>query len=82
MTAFQAGLVAEVHAHQSSRFASGRRPDVPTTPPPPFLPTSPYPFYPPAGVRLGFWALHRLVKQLPPPQSYAEWQYQQVVWVS
>jgi hypothetical protein len=45
----------------------------------PFPPGSPYPYYPLAGVRLGFWALRRLVKQLPPPQSYAEWQYQQAL---
>ncbi|HLW01834.1 MAG TPA: hypothetical protein VKT82_24485 [Ktedonobacterales bacterium] len=47
-------------------------------PPPPFPPT-PYPYYPPASVRPGFWALRRLVKQLPPPQSYAEWHYQQAL---
>ena len=46
-------------------------------PPPmqPFPPGSPYPYYPPASVRLGFWALRRLVRSLP-PQSNAEWQYQ------
>ena len=48
------------------------------SPQPPF-PPSPYPYYPPATVRLGFWALRRLVKSLPPPQSYAEWQYQQAL---
>ena len=48
-------------------------------PHPPFPPGSPYPYYPPASVRLGFWALRQLVKQVPPPQSYAEWQYVRTV---
>jgi hypothetical protein len=48
-------------------------------PPPPFPPGSPYPFYPPVQVNLSYWALRRLVKNLPPPQSFAEAVYQQAL---
>jgi hypothetical protein len=46
---------------------------------PPFPPGPPSPYYPPASVRLGFWALRKLVKQLPPPQSWAEYHYVRTV---
>ena len=49
------------------------------SPPPPPFPPTPYPYYPPASVRLGFWGLRRLVKSLPPPQSYSAWQYKQLL---
>lgn len=74
---------AGAEVHDSSPLLNeeerGRKPMYYPPPNTPFPPGAPFPYYPPAGVRLGFWALRRLVRSLPPPQSYAEWQYQQAL---
>ena len=45
--------------------------------PPPSPPSPPYPPFPPPQKRLSFWELRRVVKHLPPPQSWPEYYYQQ-----